>query len=390
MKFLIKLKRYFALLSLIFYANHLSWAQDNTSELVADSFQSVMDYVAETETEAPAAARIYAITAITLHDIWQISQNEQTFLNVTMSTHAITKHDMSSAFHTAIQALIESGFDLAKIPHAPKTDSQIILRNVLKKIALPQPILQTIPETFIEEVGAYYVHPEWKNAPPLTLTSAAMFRPLGPPLIGSEVYESAFEEVRQLGEDVSEYRLSDHSLTAAFWGDAAGTYTGPGHWNAIALTATTNLLTPDRLKVLLALNVAMYDVSIAAWESKYYFMAERPTPAIRRLSAEDSTWNAMGDIPRHPEYVSGHSAFSAAAAKVLTLSLGSKTFCSTVPHLWDLTRCFESFDEAAKEAGQSRIYGGIHFQFANQDGLKLGKTVGHHSYQVLKQQGLLP
>jgi len=155
------------------------------------------------------------------------------------------------------------------------------------------------------------------------------------------------------------------------------------------LKATRALPLSQKLDILLAHNVALYDASIAAWDSKYYFMAERPTIAIRREDPNFPNWKAMGDIPDHPEYVSGHSAFSGAAAEILMLMVGDESFCSTSYRLWNLTRCFSSFEAAAREAGQSRIYGGIHFQFSNQDGLALGRNVAQNSYQSLLSKGVI-
>ena len=85
--------------------------------------------------------------------------------------------------------------------------------------------------------------------------------------------------------------------------------------------------------------------------------------------------------PFHPEYVSGHSAFSGAGAAILETLIGPKSFCFTSEELLGLTRCFSSFTDAARKAGRSRIFGGIHYEFSNQAGQKLGRDVAH---QVLE------
>lgn len=80
--------------------------------------------------------------------------------------------------------------------------------------------------------------------------------------------------------------------------------------------------------------------------------------------------------PNHPEYVSGHSTYSGAAAAVLTSFFGDDTsFSTSSVGLPGVTRSYTSFSSAAEEAGQSRIYGGIHFQFSNQDGLEVGRQL---------------
>src|SRR5262249_54771075 len=81
-----------------------------------------------------------------------------------------------------------------------------------------------------------------------------------------------------------------------------------------------------------------------------------------------------------PEYVSGHSTFSAAAATVLDAFFGrSVQFSTTAVTLPGVTRSFTGFDQAAAEAGQSRIYAGIHFQFANQDGQATGRALANYT-----------
>src|SRR5262249_7261675 len=87
-----------------------------------------------------------------------------------------------------------------------------------------------------------------------------------------------------------------------------------------------------------------------------------------------------------PEYVSGHSTFSGTAATVLTAAVGDNVaFNTSSPGLPGIVRSFTSFREAAEEAGQSRIYGGIHFQFSNQDGLNAGRELGRFVLDSLAQ-----
>ena len=102
-----------------------------------------------------------------------------------------------------------------------------------------------------------------------------------------------------------------------------------------------------------------------------------PAPKAARLYALTAMTleTALDETPRHPEYVSAHSAFSSAVAHVLTAQIGAQKFCIGSEGLKDAERCYDSFFAAANEAGQSRIYGGIHYPFSNEDGLKLGRDV---------------
>ena len=141
----------------------------------------------------------------------------------------------------------------------------------------------------------------------------------------------------------------------------------------------------ETAKLLAVLNVAEADGAIAAWNAKYSYDTWRPVTAIQnagdignrwidRWELQDADRQSLLITPPFPEYVSGHSTFSAAAAEVLTSFFG-KHYDFSFTALNGVTRNFDSFWDAAKEAGMSRIYGGIHFSFANKDGLALGEDM---------------
>ena len=116
----------------------------------------------------------------------------------------------------------------------------------------------------------------------------------------------------------------------------------------------------DNARLFALLNLAMADAAICAWDAKYCFDFWRPVTAIRNADQDgnpatepDPTWNSFIVTPPFPDYVSGHSTFSSAAATVLA-----------------------SFSAAAEEAAVSRLYGGIHFRTANEDGLQSGLNLG--------------
>jgi hypothetical protein len=146
-------------------------------------------------------------------------------------------------------------------------------------------------------------------------------------------------------------------------------------------------------QLLAELNVAEADSGIAAWNSKYTYNAWRPITAIQNANetgnpgiTQDSTWTPLITTPPFPEYVAGHAVFSEAAAQVLDSFFGSNyAFSYTDPSLGStpgVTRSFTSFDQAAQEAGLSRIYGGIHFSFSVNAGFTLGQQVGDWALQA--------
>lgn len=227
--------------------------------------------------------------------------------------------------------------------------------------------------------------PQWADLQPFAMTSSDQFQPAGPPDLTSQEWADAYNEVKDYGRIDSTLRSADQKQIARFWADGPGTYTPPGHWNQIAVQAAqqvgNSLL--DNARLFAQLNVAMADAAIVSWNAKYAFEFWRPITAIQAGDTDgnaatiaDPDWTPLIISPNFPEYTSGHSTFSGAAAAVLAASFGDNyAFSATSFGLPGVTRNFSSFDAAADEAGQSRIYGGIHFQFSNQDGQAAGREL---------------
>jgi PAP2 superfamily len=124
---------------------------------------------------------------------------------------------------------------------------------------------------------------------------------------------------------------------------------------------------------------AVTDAFIQCWYTKYLSNLQRPVTYIQDYI--DGTRLPYITTPPFPTYTSGHSTQSGAAAAVLTAMFGIKAFTDTTHTDHDLMpsqepRSFSSFDEAAEEAVVSRLYGGIHFPFDNDDGLTSGQCIG--------------
>ena len=182
-------------------------------------------------------------------------------------------------------------------------------------------------------------------------------------------------------------RTADQTQIAFFWKDATGTSYAFGHWNEIAATASVNegLGIVQNARLFALLNIAEADALIDTWDAKFAYNFWRPITAIRfpgdsalnPATESDPTWTSLIGAPNFPCYMSAHSTVSSAAAAILTAEFGRHyDFSIGSDGLPGVTRSFASFDEAAAEAGQSRIYGGIHFQFDNQAGLASGHALG--------------
>ncbi len=228
--------------------------------------------------------------------------------------------------------------------------------------------------------------PQWPGVKPFAMSTASQFRSAPPPALTSLQYTTDFNEVKTLGAANSATRTADQTEIARFWAAGAGTVTPPGMWNVFAQeqARSANLSTTQTAKLLAVLNVAMADAGIACWDTKYFYDMWRPVTAIRKAdldgnvdTTQDAAWTSLIGTPPFPTYTSGHSTFSAAAAEVLSAFFGAQTaFTGSSDGLAGVTRQWTSFRSAAVEAGDSRVYGGIHFRFDSTAGIECGISIG--------------
>ena len=236
---------------------------------------------------------------------------------------------------------------------------------------------------------AAYLLPQWGFVSPFAMTDHSQFRPPGPPALNSAKWAADYNEVKTLGAAVGSTRTADQTQIALFWADGAGTETPPGHWNSIAqsIAALKHNTLDQNARLFALLNIAMADAAICAWDAKYTYDFWRPVTAIRNgdtdgnpATAPDTTWSSFIVTPPFPDYVSGHSTFSGAAATVLAMFYRSDhiEFTTGSDFLPGVFRSFSSFSSAAEEAAVSRLYGGIHYRSANEDGLHSGLGIGEY------------
>ncbi|MDZ4406082.1 vanadium-dependent haloperoxidase [Prosthecobacter sp.] len=248
-----------------------------------------------------------------------------------------------------------------------------------------------------------FLRSEWGYVTPFTMTSGDQFRPTSiagyqandlASLVGSQTYTDGFNQVKSLGVSTGSTRTTDQTNIAYFWVDGPGTASPPGHWNRIAQTisASMGLSVEDNARLFALLNLAEADVGIATWDAKRAYDFWRPMIAINTASTdgngdtlEDAAWAPLIPTPSFPAYTSGHSAFSMAAATILAEFFGTDDIAFTTdtesPFLpLGYTRDYTSFSEAAAEAGMSRIYGGIHWDWDNTEGQVLGANVADNVF----------
>ncbi|WP_422349528.1 phosphatase PAP2 family protein [Flagellimonas sp.] len=195
--------------------------------------------------------------------------------------------------------------------------------------------------------------------------STAVFShlPPPPPDVGSEAFEADIAYVKSISLDRSreQWRIS------SFWEDGGGTYTPPGHWNAIAedLLVDAQWSEVRTARAFSIMNRAVMDSGILCWFAKYKYYFPRP-------SQIDPEIKTSAGIPNFPSYTSGHSSFSSTAGTVLG-------------YLFPDQR--EEMQRQYIEAGDSRVYGGIHYEFDNVEGRVSGVAIGELAISLARQDG---
>jgi len=194
----------------------------------------------------------------------------------------------------------------------------------------------------------------------------------------SEDKASAFYKEALEVYEAKQNLTPERRAIARFWADDAMlSMTPPGHWISIALQIMDRdkVSLDKRAETLARLGVAVADGFIGCWQAKYQYDLIRPVSYIRRVI--DPKWEPLLNTPPFPEYPSGHSTQSGAAADVLT-NLFGENFAfedKTGAHAGLAPRNFPSFWAAADDAGISRLYGGIHFRAAIENGLEQGRCI---------------
>lgn len=234
------------------------------------------------------------------------------------------------------------------------------------------------------------IEPSWRVIRPFVLDSAQQFRPIRPTEVAFEPGSKFYEETQEVYNTVKNATEEQREI-ASFWdcnpniSHHHGHFmfflqkiSPGGHWVHIALQALdAKDMNIDQASATMALlGISLHDAFIACWDEKYNSNYIRPETVIK--NEMDKEWDPILQTPAFPEYPSGHSVASAAAATVLTDFVDNQfEFIDSTEVPYGLpAREFKSFRQASDEAAISRLYGGIHFMPAIEEGIKMGNNVG--------------
>ncbi len=249
------------------------------------------------------------------------------------------------------------------------------------------------------------IEPHWNKIRPFVIDSASQFRPVPPPSFSMEEGSDFYKEVKEVYDISQEITkkgdASDELAIAKFWDCnpyvsvtrghlmfATKKITPGAHWIGITKIACkkTNSGFDETVYAYTKTSMAIADAFISCWDEKYRSNLIRPETLINQ--SLDENWLPVLQTPPFPEYPSGHSVVSGAAAMVLTDIFGDNfKFEDDTETAYGLPiRNFTSFNQAAEEAAISRMYGGIHYRTAVEVGLEQGKELGAFVVNQLKMR----
>tara|TARA_R110000868_G_scaffold79850_4_gene227040 strand:- start:26531 stop:27907 length:1377 start_codon:yes stop_codon:yes gene_type:complete len=239
------------------------------------------------------------------------------------------------------------------------------------------------------------IEPHWSKIRPFVIDSANQFIPLPPPVFSMELDSDFYKEVKEVydisNEITSKGDASEEIAMAKFWDCnpyvsvtrghlmfATKKITPGAHWIGITKIACekTNADFDQTVFAYTKTSMAIADAFISCWDEKYRSNLIRPETVINQYI--DENWQPVLQTPPFPEYTSGHSVVSGAAATALTSIFGDNfSFDDDTEIPFGLpVRSFKSFNLAADEAAISRMYGGIHYRAAVEIGVKQGRNLG--------------
>jgi hypothetical protein len=231
----------------------------------------------------------------------------------------------------------------------------------------------------------------WALVTPFILHSGSQFRAEPGELfdLTSEEYTRDFNEVKRVGSlnaQAEGNRTADQSAIARFWPG------GGSNWNAVTriILSGRGLNSWQHAHLFALLNMALSDGNVAVFDTKYAYNFWRPVTAIRQAASDgnpataaDESWISYQNTPPYPDYTCGLTTGAGAGTEVLRRYFGTDhiAYTLTAPPPTNLTRSFTSLSQAASEAVDARVFGGMHFRTGCVRGVIQGKQVGRFVFQ---------
>jgi hypothetical protein len=229
-----------------------------------------------------------------------------------------------------------------------------------------------------------------RDVRPFLIRDPAHFATAAPHPLTSRQYAREFAEVKAIGSLTSTARTADQADQARFWAE------GPQPWTRVARRLATDRGLPrvETARMFAMLYTTGADALISTWNGKARWLFWRPITAIRDAASDgnadtapDAGWLPLLNTPPYPDQPSGLSAASAAMAASLTAVFGRHVRFSVTSLSSSTTRSYRSFDDAVDEVVDARVYSGIHFRKADEDGAQLGERVARDGLERHFERG---
>jgi len=438
MKRIGKRKSFFLLGSLVFAFMLASCAKDETykktlndPELFQASMKRLTDVIVHDIFSPPVASRIYAYPSVAayeavrpaygkkyktlagqLQDFKEVPKPQSEKVNhhlaavhafLTVGTKLIFSEDKMKTFQDSIYNRLDDEGLPGDIKEASLAYGQKVADHVLKWANDDMyKQTRTFPQYTIRPEEEYWkptppdymqgIEPHWNKIRTMVIDSADQFIPKEPLEFNLEEgteFHHQLTEVYQIGKNLDEEQkeiakfwdcnpyVSHHRGHAMF---ATKKITPGGHWIGITAIATRMAESSfdETIEAYAITSIALFDAFISCWDEKWRSVLVRPETLISEYM--DDEWVPLLQTPPFPEYTSGHSVISRAAAVALTDIFGDDFYFNDTTELeYGLPeRQFNSFLEASDEAAISRLYGGIHYRMACEVGVEQGQKVGNY------------
>ena len=424
----------FVLIATTYGCKQKKYAQTDLKNMQNVCVKNLTDVIVHDIFSPPVSSRIYAYCNLAFYEAARLKHPHFSSLivqlngfdSIKISNYLLADYDAAAimSFYATAKALVFSkaivGKELETFNNQFKNtvdknifEETVLLANeicniILKRAAtdnykltrgMPKYSVFTENSNWQQTPPDYFdaIEPNWKIIKPLLLDSATQFKPVGCINYDNNKNSLFYKEMMDVYNKSNTLTTLEDSI-AHFWDDnpfvtnhkghftfATKKTTPVGHWMGIIAILSANKSTVERAYMYASASVVVFDAFIACWAEKYASKKIRPITAIRALVNEQ--WEPLLQTPPFPEYPSGHSAISNAAATVVENLIGNNvSFTDTTEKEYlGLIRSFSGISEAANEAGISRFYGGIHFMSAIEEGKKQGVLIGEHFIKKIKR-----
>ena len=220
-----------------------------------------------------------------------------------------------------------------------------------------------------------------RNVTPFLIQDASQFRTHGPFPLTSRRYAADFAEVKAIGSATSTTRTADQTSAARYWAENP-----PATWTRIArmLSLRAGLSVADNARYFAMLYLTQADALISVWDDKARWSFWRPITAIREAATDgnakteaDPEWLPLIPTPPYSEHPSGHLGLSASTVRTLQQFFGTDAIGWSDTNSAGLTRSYKSLSGALEEIVSVRVWSGIHFRHADEQGARIGKKVAN-------------